>query len=59
MPIKILTKNMHVADLQQIGIYESVGGYKSLSKALREYQPAEITEMVKKSGLRRHLRSDL
>jgi NADH-quinone oxidoreductase subunit F len=52
MPTKILTKNMHVENLRQIETYESLGGYKGLAKALREYQPAEVTEIVKRSGLR-------
>jgi NADH-quinone oxidoreductase subunit F len=52
MSTKILTKNLHVADLQQLEVYESLGGYQGLAKALREYQPAEITDIVKKSGLR-------
>jgi NADH-quinone oxidoreductase subunit F len=52
MSTKILTKNMHVADLQQIGVYESLGGYQSLVKALKEYKPVEIIDIVKKSGLR-------
>ena len=52
MSTKILTKNMHVANLQQIGVYESLGGYQGLAKALREHQPAEIIDIVKKSGLR-------
>jgi NADH-quinone oxidoreductase subunit F len=52
MSTKILTKNMHVENLQQIGIYESMGGYRGLAKALRELKPDEITEIVKMSGLR-------
>jgi NADH-quinone oxidoreductase subunit F len=52
MSTKILTKNMHVENLQQIETYESLGGYTGLAKALREYQPAEITDIVKRSGLR-------
>jgi len=52
MSTKILTKNMHVADLQRIGVYESLGGYKAVAKALREHQPAEIIDIVKMSGLR-------
>ncbi len=52
MSTKILTKNMHVQNLQQIETYESVGGYRGLAKALREYQPAEVTDIVKRSGLR-------
>jgi NADH-quinone oxidoreductase subunit F len=52
MSTKILTRNLHVANLQQLGVYESLGGYQGLTKALREYQPAEIIDIVKKSGLR-------
>jgi NADH-quinone oxidoreductase subunit F len=52
MLTRILTKNMHVANLQQLGVYESLGGYRGLAKALKELRPAEITDMVKKSGLR-------
>lgn len=43
---------MHVPNLPQIGVYESLGGYSGLKKALRELKPAEIIEIVKKSGLR-------
>ena len=43
---------MHVENLQQIETYESLGGYKGLAKALREYQPDEVTDIVKRSGLR-------
>jgi NADH-quinone oxidoreductase subunit F len=52
MPIKILTANLHVANLPQIEVYISLGGYQSLAKTLREYSPAEIIDIVKKSGLR-------
>jgi NADH-quinone oxidoreductase subunit F len=52
MSIKILTTNMHVANLPDIEVYQSLGGYKGLAKALREYEPAEIIDAVKKSGLR-------
>jgi NADH-quinone oxidoreductase subunit F len=52
MSIKILTTNMHVPGLQDIGTAESLGAYKALAKALREHKPADIIEIVKKSGLR-------
>jgi NADH-quinone oxidoreductase subunit F len=52
MSTKILTKNMHAANLQQIEVYESLGGYRGLARAIREYKPAEIINLVKKSGLR-------
>jgi NADH-quinone oxidoreductase subunit F len=52
MATRILTKNIGVNYLQHIRVYESLGGYQSLSKALREYAPAAIVDIVKKSGLR-------
>jgi NADH-quinone oxidoreductase subunit F len=52
MSIKILTKNMDVQNIQQIAVYESLGGYTGLSKALRNYKPDEVVDIVKKSGLR-------
>ncbi len=52
MSIKILTKNIGVPDLTSIGVYESLGGYEGLRKALREYTPAQVVDLVKKSGLR-------
>ena len=52
MSIKILTKNMEVPNLGQIEVYESLGGYAGLRKTLSEYKPADVIEVVKKSGLR-------
>jgi NADH-quinone oxidoreductase subunit F len=52
MPTKILTQNIHVPDLQNIAVYESLGGYTGLVKALREHKPAEVIDIVKRSGLR-------
>ncbi len=50
--MKVLTRNMHVPRLERIDVYASLGGYQALAKALREYKPNEIIEIVKKSGLR-------
>jgi NADH-quinone oxidoreductase subunit F len=52
MSIRILTKNLHVAGLQQLSVYESLGGYAGLAKALREYKPDQVIDIVKRSGLR-------
>src|SRR5213593_1483548 len=52
LSMKILTKNMHVPNLREIGVYESLGGYQALRKSLREFQPNEVIEILKKSGLR-------
>src|SRR6185437_3397422 len=35
-----------------IHAYERAGGYQALRKALKEFSPSEITEEVKKAGLR-------
>jgi NADH-quinone oxidoreductase subunit F len=52
MAIKVLTRNIDVPNLQQIDVYESLGGYRNLLKALKEYPPETIVDIVKKSGLR-------
>ncbi len=52
MTIKVLTKNMHIPNLPNVDVYEAAGGYQGLRKALFELKPADIVDMVKKSGLR-------
>lgn len=52
MSIKVLTRNMHVPNLANIEVYESLGGYQALRKTLREYKPEDVTDLVKRSGLR-------
>src|SRR2546430_7652263 len=52
MPELIITKNIDAPGLDTLKGYRKRGGYKSLAKALKEYQPDDIVEMVKKSGLR-------
>jgi NADH-quinone oxidoreductase subunit F len=52
MSVKILTTNLHIPNLTHIDVYESLGGYQALRKVLREYTPAQVIEIVKKSGLR-------
>jgi NADH-quinone oxidoreductase subunit F len=52
MSDKILTRNLHVPNLKCVDVYESLGGYQALRKVLKEYTPAQVTETVKKSGLR-------
>ncbi len=47
----VLTKGIGVYDLRDINVYESLGGYKALRKALA-MEPAAVIEEVKKSGLR-------
>lgn len=52
MPELIVTKNLDVPGIDTIEVYRQHGGYEALAKALMEYQPEQIVEMVKKSGLR-------
>jgi len=53
MPVtKILTAGIGEADLRDIGVYRSRGGYKQWERAVREMQPAQILDMADKSGLR-------
>ncbi|HDH09928.1 MAG TPA: NADH oxidoreductase (quinone) subunit F [Chloroflexi bacterium] len=49
---KVLLKNMGVRHVERIDIYMARGGYQAVRKALLEFEPQEIIEMVKKSGLR-------
>src|SRR5258708_37809093 len=52
MPELVVTKNLNVPGLDTIEEYRRQGGYEALAKALKEYQPDDIVELVKKSGLR-------
>src|SRR6059036_4275595 len=49
---KVLTQHIGTPNLWQLDTYRSLGGYQTLAKALREYQPDEIVTMVRDSGLR-------
>jgi NADH-quinone oxidoreductase subunit F len=48
----ILLRNIDHPNSESISVYREHGGYKALSKALREMKPNEIVEEVKKSGVR-------
>jgi NADH-quinone oxidoreductase subunit F len=37
---------------QELKVYEKAGGYAMLAKAMKEFQPAALVELVKASGLR-------
>ena len=49
---KILTKNIHKANSQSLEVYEAGGGYRQMREVLASKSPEEVTEEVKKSGLR-------
>jgi NADH-quinone oxidoreductase subunit F len=52
MPELVVTKNIHVPGIDTLEVYRQHGGYEALAKALKEYQPDAIVEMIKASGLR-------
>src|SRR2546423_8255451 len=52
MPELIVTKDIDAPGLDTLEGYCQHGGYEALAKALKEYQPDDIVEMAKKSGLR-------
>src|SRR6266516_1132269 len=48
----ILTKDIDAPGLDTLDGYRQHGGYQALAKAIKEYQPGQLVELVKKSGLR-------
>lgn len=52
MGVKILTEHIGTPGLETLSVYKSKGGYASVEKALKTMQPDDVTEEVKKSGLR-------
>ena len=52
MPELIVTKDIDVPGINSLEVYSQHGGYQALAKALREYQPDDLVELIKKSGLR-------
>ena len=49
---QVLLKNIDTPDNCRIDTYEATGGYRALAKALSEYGPDEVIELVKDSNLR-------
>lgn len=52
MSKKILLEHINEPGLDRFDVYRRFGGYTSVEKALKEMSPDEITDEVKKSGLR-------
>jgi NADH-quinone oxidoreductase subunit F len=52
MPELIVTKDINDPGLDTLEGYRQHGGYEALTKALREYQPGDLVDLMKKSGLR-------
>jgi NADH-quinone oxidoreductase subunit F len=52
MATQILLQNIDVPNLADFDVYRNLGGYAAVEKALKSFSPDQITEEVKKSGLR-------
>lgn len=52
MGTRIIFEHLDVEGIVNLKTYEKHGGYKGLKKALKEYQPDELIDYVKSSGLR-------
>jgi len=48
----VLTQNIDRQDSEKITTYLANGGYQATRRALTQYQPDELIELVKRSGLR-------
>ena len=49
---KLLIHNDHIPNIHTLDVYRANGGYASVEKALKTMQPDQVTDEVKKSGLR-------
>lgn len=49
---KLLLDKAHVENIRLYDVYRREGGYRSVEKALKSMSPDQVTEEVKKSGLR-------
>lgn len=52
MEEKVLLRNVGVENSHELDVYIERGGYEALRKALREFKPGDLVELVKSSGLR-------
>ncbi|MBI3135193.1 MAG: NADH-quinone oxidoreductase subunit NuoF [Bacteroidetes bacterium] len=52
MARKLLIQNDQVPGINTLEVYRAQGGYRSVEKALKTMVPDQVTEEVKKSGLR-------
>lgn len=50
--MRVLMAHIDAKGQNQIDVYERNGGYQAIKKAIPHIKPADLTEMVKQSGLR-------
>lgn len=48
----ILLRHRDIENIHKLEVYRANGGYEALQKVLNEYQPGEIIDIIKASGLR-------
>jgi NADH-quinone oxidoreductase subunit F len=48
----VLLRHRGISDYHTLEVYERHGGYEATRRALRDFQPDQLVEMVKSSGLR-------
>ena len=48
----ILTANVYLPDSEKLAVYLAHGGYEAARRALTQYSPEELIDIVKRSGLR-------
>ncbi|WP_420644895.1 NADH-quinone oxidoreductase subunit NuoF [Candidatus Leptofilum sp.] len=48
----ILLRNRDIENIHKLDVYRANGGYEALQKVLNEYEPGEVIDIVKASGLR-------
>ena len=47
-----LLRNREIENIDQLDVYRAHGGYEALKKALADYEPDALVDLVKRSGLR-------
>ncbi|MBA2677656.1 MAG: NADH-quinone oxidoreductase subunit F, partial [Ktedonobacteraceae bacterium] len=52
MPELIVTKDIDVPGIDKLDVYRQYGGYEALAKALNDFEPDGLVDMIKTSGLR-------
>ena len=53
MSKKILLEHAHVAGIETLAVYQKMGGYESVRKALKSMSPDAVVEEVKKKWIAR------
>src|SRR5512141_3004724 len=48
----LILRDLDILNIANIDVYEKSGGYRALSKAIKEMAPDQVTDVVKASGLR-------